>query len=177
MTTGDRTRLHIVCGNAGVGKTTYGAKLAQDLSGALLDIDTASERLVRVGLAGYGLPEDDRDSPRYKELFREAIHETLWLLARDCLASVPVVVVAPFTQERRQVTFPRRVEERLGVAVTVHYLWCRETDRKVRIVRRGNPRDAGKIAEWDSFSAHGQDPSRPPFEHIFVDTSERTELS
>ena len=48
----------IVCGTPGSGKTTYARRLVTSRMATLLDIDSATERLVRVGLveSGYDLP-------------------------------------------------------------------------------------------------------------------------
>jgi predicted kinase len=167
----ERRKLSIVCGNAGVGKTTFARGLARDSGALLLDIDTVSERLVVAGLKSRGLDADDRDSPEYKKTYRDAIHETLFAIADDNLDHSACVLVAPFTQERRNPEFPKAVERRLGCAPVVFYLWCRDEIRKKRIIDRDNPRDASKLAQWEEYAAAGQDSGEPPFEHTLIDTS------
>ena len=162
--------LFIVCGNAGVGKTTFGEKLAQEHEAVLLDIDTVSEQLVRAGLQSNGMDPDDRDSPQFKTIYRDAIHETLFNIAQQNLPNRPCVIVAPFTQERRDPQFLSVCQHRMGTLVQVYYLSCSEDTRKRRIVARQNPRDAGKLAHWSSYSAHGRDAGPPPFPHILVHT-------
>jgi len=162
--------LWIVCGNAGVGKTTFGLRLATKHEAVFLDIDTVSEQLVKAGLAGSGMDPDDRDSPRFKALYRQAIHDTLFNIAAQNLPHQSCIIVAPFTQERRDPLFLTACEARLGTAVYVYYLTCAEDTRKQRIVARNNPRDAGKLADWSSYSAHGRDGGPPPFPHILVQT-------
>ena len=164
-------RAFVVCGNAGAGKTTYGRKLANEHSAALFDIDSLSERLVQVGLHGYGLSPDDRDSPEYKSLFRDAIHETLFAAADDNLDHLPCVIVAPFTIERRRPTWVDELRERLRAEVRVFVVHCEPEERRRRLAARGNARDHAKLNDWGRYVAAGVDPARPPFEHTWVDTS------
>lgn len=160
----------IVCGNAGVGKSTLGAKLAREQRAVLLDIDTCTERLVRLVLEGHGLDPDDRDSPEYKSLLREAVYESMFDIAVTNLPHAPAVIVGPFTNERRDASWPVRLRERLAAPVEIVYVRCAPEERRRRIAARGNPRDAGKLANWDAYSAHGEDPTLPPFPHRLVDT-------
>jgi predicted kinase len=165
--------LTIVCGNAGTGKTTYATALAQEQAALLLDIDTVSERLVMAGLKALGRDPHDRDSPAYKDIYRHAIHETLFAIAAENLKTAPCIIVAPFTQERREPLFLESLQERFGCAVHVVYLWCAEDVRKARIVARRHPRDAGKLLDWIPYSQAGKDESPPPFLHERIDTTDR----
>lgn len=170
-----RHKLTVICGNAATGKTTYGARLATGSGAVLLDIDTVSERLVQAGLTASGKDKNDRDSPAFKAAYRDSIHETLFAIAGENLSHLPCVIVAPFTKERRDPTFPASLEARLGCPVEIHFLWCSDPERHKRLIQRGNPRDAGKLVSWDTYAAAGEDPeSRPPFPHVFVDTSSRS---
>lgn len=162
--------LFIVCGNAGVGKTTFGQKLAQQHEAVMLDIDTVSEQLVRAGLQSSGMDPDDRDSAQFKVIYRDAIHSTLFNIAQQNLPHRTCVIVAPFTQERRDPQFLSACERRLGTQVQLYYLTCSEDTRRQRIMARANPRDAGKLGNWASYSAHGKDAGPPPFPHILVHT-------
>lgn len=166
-----RHSLTIICGNAGTGKTTLGHELARQKAALLLDIDTVSERLVQAGLRCAGLDPNDRDSPQYKEAFRNAIHETLFAIAKENLAYSPCIIVAPFTQERRGAEFPKTIFAQVGVEARIIYLTCSDDVRRQRIAARNNPRDEGKLKDWESYSAQGRDESRPPFPHEFIDNS------
>lgn len=167
-----RQPLTIICGNAATGKTTLGKKLSQEQGAVLLDIDTVSERLVQAGLVELGLDPADRDSPRYKRIFREAIHETLFALADENLDHLPCLIVAPFTQERRDGAFVQRLELRLRTKISVLYLTCSEETRLKRMKQRNNPRDIPKFAAWDEYAKSGCDPSPPPFEHQCINNDE-----
>jgi predicted kinase len=168
---GDRQTATIVCGNAGVGKTTYARTLAGESGALLLDIDTVSETLVRAGLSALGHDPDDRDSPQFKQIYREAIHETLLKIADENLGHAPCVIVAPFTRERRDANFLSRVQDRLRTEVHILYVWCDDATRKQRIIARESPRDASKLADWESYRRRGQEAERPLFPYTLVDTS------
>lgn len=167
---GGRHPATVVCGNAGVGKTTYALALAREKGATVLDIDTVSETLVRAGLSALGHDPNDRDSPQFKSIFRDAIHETLFRIASENLDHLSCILVAPFTQERRDPDFLASLQERLQTEVEFIYVWCDEEVRRQRIVNRDNPRDALKLKNWESYSEAGMDPERPAFPHTFVDT-------
>lgn len=171
MIMNEPARVVVVCGNAGVGKTTYAEKRAHSSGALLLDIDTVSERLVKAGLFALGHDPNDRDSSTYKQIFREAIHETLFCLAEQNLSHATCLIVAPFTRERRDPNFKDSLQVRLGCAVEIVYVWCNDEERKKRIVARQNPRDAAKLEAWDAYASRGRDAGPPPFDHVFVDTS------
>lgn len=164
--------LILVCGNAGVGKTTLAKKLAASRGATLLDIDTVAERLVQAGLRALGSDPDDRDSPTYKQIYREPIHETLLAIARDNLQHNSCVVVAPFTRERKDPHFRSALIERMEVEVRVIYVVCDEETRRKRIILRNNPRDAYKLGDWHAYALLGRDDGPPPFLHELVDTSD-----
>ncbi len=166
-----RKQAIIVCGNAGVGKSTYGAKLAESLGAALVDIDTCTERLARIVMRSNGLDENDRDSADFKRLLREPIYETLFDIASENLRAVSCVIVGPFTRERRDPTWPERLAIRLQAPVRIIVVHCESGERRRRIALRANPRDAGKLADWQSYDASGLDEHAPPFEHEFIDTT------
>ena len=77
-----RQKAIIVCGPPGAGKTTYGRALAAETKSLLLDIDTATEAIVRAALSAANKDPDDRDSLWFKENFRGPIYDTLF---RICL--------------------------------------------------------------------------------------------
>lgn len=168
--------VHIVCGRPGCGKSTYGAKLAHMCGAALLDIDTCTERLVMAGLSSAGHDSTDRDSPGFKETYRQAIYETLFDIAVENLKHIDVVIVGPFTKEIRDVTWPAHLTKRLDtstskVQVQIHYVFCGEDVRYQRLIDRGNPRDVSKLSNWAAHSSYYDGEHPPVFEHIVVNTS------
>jgi predicted kinase len=159
----------IVCGSPGAGKTTYAGKLAGSRHAALLDIDTVTERLVRVALASSGHSPDDRDSGYFKQIFREPIYETLFAVARDNLPFQAVIIVGPFTREIQDRDWPSRLRQRLCGPVEVHYVRCTPDVRRHRLERRGNTRDRAKLDDWENHLRYYGAESPPVFEHVLVD--------
>ena len=165
------TQAYIVCGIPGSGKSTYGRKLAEQEGAVLLDIDTASERIVKLALKLAGQDPDDRDSRYFKEHFRYPIYEQLFDTARDNLLLKSVVIVGPFTREIRDVEWPERLSLHLGAPVEVHYVSCPPEIRKTRMIKRANPRDQAKLRDWDNYLSYYEDEAPPACDHILVDNS------
>jgi predicted kinase len=169
-------RATIICGSPGSGKSTYAKALASAQRAVLLDIDTCSERLVVAGLSLAGEDPMDRDSPSFKEHFREAIYETLFDVAIENLSHCDVVIVGPFTRELRLTDWPDVLRKRLECRVNVVYVYCEPRERKARLRARANPRDTGKFLDYEATNAYYGDESRPVFEHAFMDTSQHRAL-
>ena len=163
-------RAIIVCGSPGAGKTTYGKKLAAEIGAVFLDIDTATERLVRLSLRESGKDPDDRDSPNFKQIYREPIYEQLFDIARDNLPFNRVVIAGPFTREIRDAQWPRRLSRRLGAPVEVHYVFCPPEVRRDRLLERANARDGAKLDDWDGYVQYYGEEEPPCCKHLFVKT-------
>lgn len=161
--------LIVVCGNAGTGKTTWAKQFAERERAALLDLDTVSSRLVIAAQAELGRDPYDRDSPAYKQLFRDAIHDTLFAITRECAG--PVVLVAPLTRERTRADFPRWLLERTSCTAQIHYFVTDERVREERLRARKNPRDAAKLADYAAYRAHSPLETPPPYPHRWFDTT------
>ena len=162
---------YIVCGSPGAGKTTYAKKLASEHGATLLDIDTATERLVRIALREAGHDLDDRDSEYFKHTYREPIYETLFDIARENIPFQEAVVVGPFTKELRDPDWPEKLSQSLGGPVEVHYVHCPPDVRKRRLAKRGNPRDLAKLRDWENYIQYYEE-SLPVFEHLLIDGAE-----
>ena len=158
----------IVCGGPGAGKSTYARELASERRAVLLDIDTATERLVRLALRESGHDPDDRDSDYFKHSYREPIYETLFDIARENIPFQEAVVVGPFTKELRDPDWPEKLSQSLGGPVEVHYVHCPPDVRKRRLAKRGNPRDLAKLRDWENYIQYYEE-SPPVFEHVLVD--------
>jgi predicted kinase len=164
------TRAYIVCGSPAAGKTDYGKKLAERTGAAFLDIDVSTERLVRLALELAGHDPADRDSPYFKEHFREPIYEQLFDLARDNLRHINVVITGPFTTELKNPDWCEILSVRLGTPVEVHYVSCAPEIRRERMRRRGNPRDEAKLRDWDEYVRYYGDEATPRCPHVLVES-------
>ena len=160
--TSTRHQLHIITGAAGTGKSTFAKQLASDQAAILLDSDTVSEPLVTAGLQAAGMDPADRDSPEYKTIYRDAVYESLFNVTSENLPHTNVVIVGPFTRELKDPSWPLKLEKQFGVAPKIWYLHCDDDLRKKRIQARGNPRDEGKLVDWDQHVA-----TAPPVEPAF----------
>ena len=158
----------IVCGTPGSGKTTHAKRLAAECNATLLDIDTVTERLVRVGLIASGHTPDDRDSDYFKRTYREPVYEALFDIARDNLPYHDVVITGPFTKEIRDPEWPARLSVELGCPVEVHYVYCPPDIRRQRLAARGDARDRSKLEDWDKYIRYYGDEQPPVFEYVAV---------
>ena len=168
---------YIVCGSPGSGKSTYARQLAAVRNAALLDIDTVTERLVRIALAQFGHSKDDRDSEFFKRTFREPIYDTLFDIARENLPFQDVVIVGPFTKEINDLNWPSKLSDILGSSIEVHYVQCAHEIRRLRLTRRGNVRDLAKLNDWDNHVQYYGDERPPVFEHVLIDGSNPLETN
>lgn len=160
---------YIVCGGPGAGKSTYARNLAAAREATLLDIDTVTERLVRIALREAGQDPDDRDSEYFKLTFREPIYETLFDIARENLPHRDVVVVGPFTRELADPDWPAKLTQSLWGPVEVHYVACPPETRRRRLAERGEARDLAKLQNWENYIRYYGEEKPPVFEHILID--------
>lgn len=163
----------IVCGSPGAGKSTYGKQLAANLGAVFLDIDTATERLVRLALQQSGGDPDDRDSIDFKRIYRAPIYEQLFDIARDNLPVNPVVIAGPFTREIQDARWPQTLSRHLNASVELHYVYCRPAVRRKRLLARGDHRDRAKLKDWDTYLAYYGEELPPQADHVLIDTSEK----
>jgi predicted kinase len=161
-------RAILVCGPPGSGKSTVGALVARRLQAALLDLDTATASLTAVISAMHGT--DDLDEAELVRLTRAARYEALSALAEDNLAvGVSVVLVAPFTTERRDPRAWEHLQRRMARSGGNSCLvWLRIPADEVvrRVEQRGAARDLAKLrGDWPA----GLDLDPPAVPHIEVD--------
>jgi predicted kinase len=139
----------LVSGAPGVGKSTVGGILSERLGAALLDLDTATADLTAVvgGLLGI----DDLDDPRLAGATRAARYATIVGVAEENLRhGLSVVLVAPFTTERREPLAWAALNARLTAAGGVPSLVWLHVDPAVvaqRVERRAAARDLAKRAD------------------------------
>ena len=159
----------IVCGTPGSGKTTHAKQIAANSAVTLLDIDTVTERLVKIGLVESGRSQDDRDSEYFKRTYREPIYQALFDIARENLVFHDVVIVGPFTKEIQDPDWLAKLSTELGSTVEVHYVQCLPEIRRQRLAVRGDARDRAKLEDWDRYIKYYGDEHPPVFEHVLVD--------
>jgi predicted kinase len=143
----------IVAGPPATGKSSLGAALAQRLNAAFIDQDVATGALTDVIAALLGV--HDLDDPRLATLTRGPRYETVIGLAEANLRlGVAVVLVAPFTRERRHLPAWNDLEGRLTAAggrPTLVWLNLDPDQIRQRLRARSADRDADKLrddADW-----------------------------
>jgi shikimate kinase len=166
----------LLTGWPAAGKSSVGRALARRLGAALVDQDTATAPLVAVVADLVGV--HDLDDERLAGPTRPARYETVAAIAEDNLRiGTPVVVVAPFTEERRNLVAWQALEHRLrsagGSPVMV---WLRlDPETAVQRLRtRGADRDLAKLSDEAAF-VEALDSSEPAGPHLAVDADGPTD--
>ncbi|MEX3936510.1 AAA family ATPase [Paraburkholderia phymatum] len=154
------TQLVFICGHAGTGKTTLAKRLIGPLMKAtghafcLLDKDTLYGGYSAAAIGALTGDPNDRDSPLFLQHFRDPEYRGLFDTAAENLRlGIGVIAVGPLSHEVRE----RKLFDHawLGVPndVKISVVWVatsEETARE-RILARGNPNDAYKLAHWDEY--------------------------
>lgn len=150
--------------------------MAHRLGAALVDQDTATAPLVSVVADLVGV--HDLDDARLAGPTRRARYETVTALAEDSLrVGTPVVLVAPFTDERRDRAAWAALDRRLRAAGGSPLLvWLRLRPATVvqRLRDRGASRDLAKLTDPAAFMA-GLDVAEPASSHLAVDGESPTD--
>ncbi|RDK02309.1 AAA family ATPase [Paraburkholderia lacunae] len=154
------TRLVFICGHAGTGKTTLAKKLIGPLMDAsaspfcLLDKDTLYGSYSAAVMGVLTGNPNDRDSPLFLQHLRDAEYRGLLDTARDNLElGVSALVVGPLSREVRERRLFDRAWLGVGANVALQVVWVYTSEEVAhrRIVDRGNPNDAYKLAHWDEY--------------------------
>jgi len=162
----------LISGPPATGKSTLAMALAPHLDAAVLDLDTATAPLTRVvsELAGV----HDLDDPVLAGLTRNARYDTLLALAEANLrAGRPVVMVAPFSTERRVPSAWSATTRRLPAQATMVWLHLPPAELIRRLTQRGLARDENKVRDPASYLT-GLDLEPPAIPHLALDASEPT---
>ena len=163
----------LLSGWPGSGKSTVGRTLASRLGAALVDQDTVTAPLVAVVADLVGT--HDLDDVRLAGLTRDARYETVAAVAEENVrAGIPVVLVAPFTRERRDPQAWGALDRRLraaGGSPLLVWLHLEPTVVVSRLQARGAARDLAKLADPDSFVA-GLDQGAPVGPHVVVNAEQ-----
>jgi len=166
----------LLTGWPAAGKNTVGRALARRLGAALVDQDTATAPLVAVVADLVGV--EDLEDQRLAGPTRRARYETVTALAEDNLrVGIPVVLVAPFTDERRNpdawAALDRRLRAAGGTPLLV-WLQLRPTTAIQRLCARGAARDLAKVADPAAFIA-GLNLAEPAGPHVTVNGESPTD--
>jgi len=154
------TRLVFLCGHAGTGKTTLAKRLIAPLARTtgeafcLLDKDTLYGRYSSAAMGALTHDPNDRDSPLYLHHLRDPEYQGLLDTARENLeVGVSAIVIGPLSREIRDRRLFDRAWLRIDPTVGLAVVWVQTAEETAhrRIVARGNPNDAYKLAHWDEY--------------------------
>jgi predicted kinase len=166
----------LLTGWPAAGKSTVGRALARRLGAALVDQDTATAPLVAVVADLVGV--HDLDDARLAGPTRRARYETVTALAEDNLrVGTPVVLVAPFTDERRDLGAWAAMDRRLraaGGSPLLVWLQLQPATAVQRLRARGAARDLEKVTDPAAFTA-ALDVAEPAGPHLTVDGESPTD--
>ena len=164
-------RLILFAGHAGTGKTTL-AKQALPVLAArsgrdffFLDKDTAYGAFSSHIMGLLTGDPADRDSPIYLQHLRDREYGGLLDITRENLAlDLQVMLVGPFTREIMAGKFFRPQELGLPANTVCRIAWIDlpSDEARRRIERRADPRDAWKLAHWDSYLQRRVEPPEHP---------------
>ena len=154
------THLIFICGHAGTGKTTLAKRLIGPLMKTtgepfcLLDKDTLYGAYSAAAIGALTGDPNDRDSPLFLQHFRDPEYRSLFdTCAENLELGISAIAVAPLSREVRE----RKLFDHawLGVPqdskISVVWITTEEETARARILARGDPNDAYKLAHWDEY--------------------------
>jgi predicted kinase len=171
------TGVTIVCGFPASGKSTAARYLADLVNAVVIDKDAFVPDLEEAVMAELTGDPHDRDSDIYRRvvhphLYRSFIHQALLVGHR-----IPVVVDAPFIghichSARQGVSLADYIRATaIGSALQIHTIWISADPDQIRerMTRRNSARDAGKLADWDSYRSNVLDSDAKDLAHTVTD--------
>ncbi len=166
------TRLILVGGFSGSGKSEFGQSLATILTAAYLDKDTLTRPFVEETLRHLGGDPNDRDSDTYRSKVRPLEYEVLMDAAHENIrCGSTTVVSAPLLLEVvDDVWLDDRRLEAEGEGATTSLVWVATTidDMRRNMTRRNAARDRWKLSHWQEYIDSIDVDMRPVHEHTLV---------
>jgi predicted kinase len=148
-----------ILGHAGTGKsflTRHFVQRQQEQGRAwcVLDKDVVSESWSGPFLEALGAEPNDRDSPLFKDQVRDLEYASTLRIARDQLElGLNVAFPGPWSREQASGSLFSTQQLCLPSETQLRHVWLELPIqiRKDRIVERGDPRDAWKLANWEHY--------------------------
>ena len=160
-------RLILFAGHAGTGKSTLAKKalpLIVEKTGEdffFLDKDTVYGAFSAHVMELTTDNPNDRDSPFYLDHLRDWEYRGLIDIAREnLLLGVNVILVGPFSKEIQSGRMMN--PEALGIppqtSISIAWIDLDAQEAKLRMEKRGDPRDQWKLMHWDQYATRRINP-------------------
>ena len=169
-------RLILFAGHAGTGKSTLAKKalpLIVEKTGEdffFLDKDTVYGAYSAHVMELTTQNPKDRDSPFYLENLRDWEYQGLIDTAREnLLLGVNVILVGPFSKELQsgRMFDPQALGVPPQASIQIAWIDLDESEAKMRMQKRADPRDEWKLAHWDQYAKRRTEPPTHSALHRF----------